>query len=207
MLQFSNYRDFTKFSKNKDIKKIEQPDKESEQNTGEIYINLFRISTSNRTNQYNGDFKVEVVINNSLAKVAADTGARVSVCSFRQARQWGLYDKIYKSNTKLKPFNSELISVKGQGLCSVSFNKNSVPVKWHIIAEDCEPILAGDKAAALGIITLNIKQGILIPINMTEKDLNEIQTCLAEYTHNFHGIGKLWRTTVSSFTSVQRSSQ
>ena len=83
MLQFSNYRDFTKFSKNKDIKKIEQPDKESEQNTGEIYINLFRISTSNRTNQYNGDFKVEVVINNSLAKVAADTGAKVSVCSLR----------------------------------------------------------------------------------------------------------------------------
>ena len=31
-----------------------------------------------------------------------------------------------------------------------------------------------------------------MPINMIEKDLNNrIQTCLAEYTHNFQGIGKL----------------
>ena len=32
-----------------------------------------------------------------------------------------------------------------------------------------------------------------MPINMIEKDLcyNEIQTCLAEYTHNFQGIGKI----------------
>ena len=46
--------------------------------------------------------------NNSLAKIITDTGAKVSVCSLRQAKQWGLYDKIYKPITKLKPFNSEL---------------------------------------------------------------------------------------------------
>ena len=184
---------FTKLCKNKDIKKVEQPDTESPQNTDETYnINLFRITTSNRTNQYNSGFKVEVIINNSLVKVIADTGAKVTVCSLRQAKQWGLYDKMYKSNAKLKPFNSELISVEEQALCSVSFNKNLVPVKWYIIAQDCEPILAGDKAVALGIITLNIKQGILMPINIIEKDLNnEIQTCLAEYTQNFQGIDKL----------------
>ena len=106
---------FTKFCKNKDIKKIEQSDSENQQNTDEIYnINLFRITTSsNRSNQYNGNFKVEVIVNNSLAKVIADTGAKVSVCSLRQAKQWGLSDKMYKSHTKLKPFNSELISVEG----------------------------------------------------------------------------------------------
>ena len=184
---------FTKFCKNKDIKKVEQPNTESQQNADEIYnINIFIITTSNRKNQYNLDFKVQVIINNSLAKVIADTGAKVTVCSLRQAKQWGLYDKMYKSNIKLKPFNSELISVEGQALCSVSFNKNSVLVKWYIIAQDCEPTLAGDKAVALGIITLNIKQGILMPFNMIEKDLsNEIQTCLGEYTHKFQGIDKL----------------
>ena len=61
-----------------------------------------------------------------------------------------MYDKIYKPNIKLKPFNSELISAEEQALCLVLFNKNSVPVKWHITAQDCEPILAGDKAVALG---------------------------------------------------------
>ena len=134
--------------------------------------------------------------------------AKVSVCSLRQVKQWGLYDKMHKSNTKLKPFNSELISVEGQAVCSVSCNKNSVPAKWYIIAQDCEPILAGDKAVALGIITFNIKQGVLLPINTIEKDLNnEIQTCLAEYTHNFQGIGKLKNHCVLSFVSIQRSSQ
>ena len=184
---------FTKFCKNKDIKKVEQPNTESQQNADEIYnINIFIITTSNRKNQYNLDFKVQVIINNSLAKVIADTGAKVTVCRLRQAKQWGLYDKMYKSNIKLKPFNSELISVEGQALCSVSFNKNSVLVKWYIIAQDCEPTLAGDKAVTLGIITLNIKQGILMPFNMIEKDLNnKIQTCLGEYTHKFQGIGKL----------------
>ena len=133
-------------------------------------------------------------------KVIADTGPEVSVCSLSQAKQWGLHNKIkqwglhnkmYKSSTKLKPFNSELTLVEEQALCSVSFNKNSVPVKWCIIAQDCEPILASDKAVALGIITLNIKQSILMPINMIEKDLNnETHTCLAEYIHNFQEIGK-----------------
>ena len=49
----------------KAIKKIKQPDKEIQQNTDEIY-------NTNLTNQYNDDFKVEVVINNSLVKVTAD---------------------------------------------------------------------------------------------------------------------------------------
>ena len=113
-----------------------------------------------------------VVINNSLAKFITDAGAKVSVCSLSQAKQWGFYDKIYKSNIKLKPFNSGLISVEGQALCSVSFNKDSVPVNWDIIVQDCAPILAGDKAVVFGIITLNIKQDIVMAINMIEKDLN-----------------------------------
>ena len=49
----------------------------------EVYnVNLFRITTLNvLKNQYNGDFKVEVVVNNTLATVIADTRANVSVCS------------------------------------------------------------------------------------------------------------------------------
>ena len=45
-------------------------------------VNLFRITTQNvLKSQYNGDFKVEVVVNNTLATVIADTGAKDSVCS------------------------------------------------------------------------------------------------------------------------------
>ena len=47
-------------------------------------VNLFRTSTTNSTaqnpkTQSNNEFKVEVIVNNTLATVKADTGARVSV--------------------------------------------------------------------------------------------------------------------------------
>ena len=160
----------------------------------EVYnVNLFRITTQNvLKNQYNGDFKVEVVVNNTLATVIADTGAKVSVCSLEQAKKWKLTDKMFSTNTKLKPFNSDPIKVERQAICAVTFGSNSVPVKWQIIAAECEPILAGNSAMALGIIEFNHKQGIIAPINMIHTDpKGEIQSCLAEYSHNFRGIGKL----------------
>ena len=160
----------------------------------EVYnVNLFRITTQNvLKNQYNGDFKVEVVVNNTLATVIADTGAKVSVCSLEQAKKWKLTDKMFSTNIKLKPFNSDPIKVKRQAICAVTFGSNSVPVKWQIIAAECEPILAGNSAMALGIIEFNHKQGIIAPINMIHTDpKGEIQSCLAEYSHNFRGIGKL----------------
>ena len=81
-------------------------------------------------------------------------------------------DKIFSTNTKLKPFNSYPVKVERQverqAICAVTFGSNSVPVKWQIIAAECVPILAG---------------------NSDPK--GEIQSSLAEYSHNFRGIGKL----------------
>ena len=85
-------------------------------------------------NQYNGDFKVEVVVNNTLATVIADTGAKVSVCSLEQTKKWKLTDKMFLTNTKLKPFNSDPVKAERQAICAVTFRSNSVPVKWQIIA-------------------------------------------------------------------------
>ena len=75
---------------------------------------------------------------------------------------------MFSTNTKLKPFNSDPVKVERQGICAVTFGSNSVPVKWQIIAAECESILAG---------------------NSDPK--GEIQGSLAEYSHNFRGIGKL----------------
>ena len=49
-------------------------------------VNLFRISTANLTSKNskthnNDEFKVEVIVNNTLTTVIADTGAKVSVYS------------------------------------------------------------------------------------------------------------------------------
>ena len=126
----------------------------------------------------------------------ADTRARVSVCSLRQAKKWKLTEKMFPSNTRLKPFDSNPIKVKGQAISTVTFGSNSVPVKWHIKPSDCEPILAWNSATALGIIEFNHKQGMLVPINMFDNDLQgKIQSFLAEYPHKFKGIGKTLKKT------------
>ena len=128
----------------------------------------------------------------TLMVFIADTGAKVSVCSLEQAKKWKLTDKMFSTNTKLKPFNSDPIKVERQAVCAVTFGSNSVPVKWHIIAAECEPILVGNSATALGIIEFNHKQGIIAPINMIHTDpKGEIQSCLAEYSHNLRGVSKL----------------
>ena len=99
---------------------------------------------------------------------------------------------MFSTNTKLKPFNSDPIKVERQAICAVTFGSNSVPVKWQITAAECEPIQAGTFATALGIIEFNCKQDIVAPINMIHTDpKGEIQSCLAEYSHTFQGIGKL----------------
>ena len=123
--------------------------------------------------------------------VVIDTGIKVSVCSLQQAKKWKLIDKMFPSNIKLKPFNSDPIKNEGQAICAVIFGSSS-NVKWHIISAECKPILGGSSAVSLGIITSNYKQGILAPTQMTDTDLNsEIQSCLARYTYNFQNIGKL----------------
>ena len=114
---------------------------------------------------------MEVIVNNILTTVIADTGGKISVCSLRKAKKWKLTEKMFPSNTRLKLFNSNPIKVEGHAISAITFGSNSVPVKWHIVASDCEPILAGNSATALGIIGFNHKQGTLAPINMTGNDL------------------------------------
>ena len=56
---FTTSKDMKTSKSQKGIKKIEQSDKESQLNIDEMHnINRFRITISNRANQYNGNFKI-----------------------------------------------------------------------------------------------------------------------------------------------------
>ena len=114
----------------------------------QVYV--FRVKSTQAINL--NDFKVELIINNRLDTVLADTGAAVSVCGEKHARKWGLMDRITKSHVKIKPYKSQAIPILGVSTCGVSVGNRSVPVKWHIIADYCEPIFAGSEAAQLGVI-------------------------------------------------------
>ena len=70
-------------------------DDEGSQDEDAYSINIFRIKSSaqsvkpKHTSQVHNkkDFKVQVIINNSLDTVVADTGARISVCGTTQAKK------------------------------------------------------------------------------------------------------------------------
>ena len=94
-------------------------------------VNIFRLQKreAERAELFNNDdFNVQLVINNHLDSVLADTGAKVSVCSLKQAKKWDLVDRMIPSKVRIKPYKSPVIPAVGESRCSVSFGKRSVPV-------------------------------------------------------------------------------
>ena len=161
-------------------------------------VNLFRIRTSTdkakpQLKKFNtSDFTVQVVVNNHLDRLVADTGARISVCGTAQARKWGILDRMVPSKVKIKPYSSDPIPVFGEARCAVTFGRTSIPVNWHIISGSCEPILSGNAALQLGIIQFNKSEDTFQPILMIKKEnQGNLQDILAKYPDNFNGLGKL----------------
>ena len=143
-------------------------------------------------NPHDEDFKVNLIINNHLDSVLADTGAKVSVCGVKQARKWDLISRMSKTNIKIKPYKSKVIPALGESRCSVSFGNNSVPVVWHIIDEDCEPVLAGIPSKQLGIIKFQSVPKPFMPVNMIKgEDKEGYQEILSRHPECFSGVGKL----------------
>ena len=193
---------FAKFCRrNRAVNQAEETNSEDEI----LSINIFKIdSTHPVTYQHPGsmyrkpDFKVQVIVNNSLASVIADTGAKVSVCGSKEAKSWGLLEKMQSSKIKIKPYNSEPIKVRGASRCAVTFGTRSIPVIWYIVDGLCEPILGGNSAVQLGIVQFNKQPDVLMPVHMIDSRCqvsikNEIQNILANYKGNFktEGFGKL----------------
>ena len=166
----------------------------SEDDESSIYnVNIFRIQRQDRiSDSAEEDFKVKLIINNHLDSVLADTGAKVSVCGVKQARKWKLLPRMTKTSVKIKPYKSKVIPALGESRCSVSFGNSSVPVVWHIIDEDCEPVLAGIPSKQLGIIKFQSMPGPFMPMNMIKsEDKQGLQEILSSYPECFTGIGKL----------------
>ena len=139
------------------------------------------------------DFKVQVIVNNSLATVLADTGASISVCGKAEAKRWNLLSRMVKTQAKIKPYNSPPIPISGTTKCAVTFGNSSIPVEWHIIDNPCEPVLAGRIAEELGIIKFDAKPTVFQPVQMIHSTDNKetLQNILQQFPQNFEGLGKL----------------
>ncbi len=177
----------------------QEPQQTGEQEQSDVYhINIFRITeTAQQQPLHKGrvttkDFNAQIVINNSLATVLADTGASISVCGREQARKWNLLSRMVPTNTKIKPYNSLTIPVMGIAKCAVTFGSTSIPVSWHIIDNPCEPVLAGQSAVQLGIISFDPQPEVYQPVRMIQSGNKEaLQAILQNFPQNFEGLGKL----------------
>ena len=158
-------------------------------------VNIFRLQkreTDRSEEGNNDDFTVQLVINNHLDSALADTGAKVSVCSLKQAKKWDLVDRMVTSKVRIKPYKSPVIPVVGESRCSVSFGERSVPVVWHIIKENCEPVLSGLLAKSLGIIKFQPQPEPFMPIKMIKLENKQtMQDILCKFPQVFKGTGKL----------------
>ena len=180
-------------SKEKQVNEVQEA-APSDEETPVYNVNLFRITNSKEA-KGNGDFRTELLINNHLDTVLADTGAGISVCSLDAEKRWDIVDRMCDTTLRIKPYKSKTIPAIGVSTCSVSFGDRTVPVQWYIIEEPCEAILSGSKASQLKIVTFNRTPEILKPINMIElKDSNlkgDLQKIIASKSTVFKGIGKL----------------
>ena len=97
------------------VKTVETCAAQDNEDTGDedtYNINLFVINSSRRSpkpklrsavkNRH--DFSAQVIINTSLDRVLADTGAKVSVCGTVEAKKWGILDKLIPSAKKIHPY-------------------------------------------------------------------------------------------------------
>ena len=191
---------------------------ESEQNheeedTSDTYtLNIWRIKTCHSNPRFQAnknkdedaiDFHARVLVKNKLVNMLADTGAKVSVIGMKQAKDWGLLSLLQPSSVKIRPYQSAPIPVRGKITTAVTFGSTTIPVEFQILPGSCEPILAGAKAAHLGILVFqgdahNHVSDIYAMIDNEEADTVEgkefytdIQNILTPYPHCFAGIGHL----------------
>ena len=198
----------------KDAKKLEASTEESEEEEADTYrLNIFKLKTSQSVPQYSTknriDFKSRVVVNNRYTKILVDTGAKVSVCGMKQARAWGLLDRMIPSSVRIHPYNSPPILIRGTARCAVTFKERSVPVEFHVLPGSCEPILAGNQALQLKIITFDDTDDVYNPVLMIDNETSlgdngkfskDIEIILSNYPHNFKGLGKLKDCQVKLYT-------
>ena len=191
-----------------------QEDSPSEEDGDTYALNIWRIKTSHSSPRYQSrkkvkevdedfDFHARVLVKNKLVKILADTGAKVSVIGMKQAKDWGLLDLLQPSSVKIRPYQSAPIPVRGKITTAVTFGSTTIPVEFQVLPGSCEPILAGAKAAQLGILVFqgdafgcvnNIRAMVGEAEDNTAEGkefYNDIQSILSPYPHCFTGIGCL----------------
>ena len=177
---------------------------DDDQEASDTYrLNVWPVKTSKSTPKFvagrkDETFKKRLVVNNRMAKLLCDTGAKVSVCGMKQAAEWGLLDRMTPSKIRIHPYKSQPIPIRGIATCAVSFKDRVIPVDFHILPGSCEPILSGSHALQLKIISFDDEEEPFNPILMVDAKNKEegefsykIQDILTPFPHNFKGRGLL----------------
>ena len=103
--------------------------------------------------------------------------------------------------------------MKGVAVCGVTFGDRTVPVRFHILPGSCPPILDGNSAVHLSVISVQGKSGsdnaVYSTLSMVHTDQTAaegkkfsatLNNLLSKYSTNFNGLGKLNNHTVKLYS-------
>ena len=212
---------FAKVCQRKDVKSAavepeeEQSDDDDEVHDTYVMNNVWRVKSNNHNPRWRSkgsythpeyskshNFKTTAMVNNKLTKLLADTGAKVSVCGMKQAKDWGILHLLQPSSAKIRPYQSEPIQVRGTCTVGVTFKNRTVPVVFHVLPGSCESILAGKMAEELNILIFQgdgpYSANTVYSMIEAEREsaegkqfFNDIQYIVSSYPQCFKGIGHL----------------
>ena len=130
-------------------------------------------------------YQVEVVINEQVVNMFADTGADISVMSVKKAEEIGL--ALNKTKMKIRPYGAKPIKCKGYYVGPAMHGDAVTNVRIYVVDKEVETLLSGQASEALGIIKFN-KHHAIRQIQTTK---NAKKHPLVNFPEVFEGVGKL----------------
>ena len=114
-----------------------------------------------------------------------DTGADINVMPMSEAKRLNL--PIQHSRMKIYPYGGKPYRVKGKYEGTTSFGDTIIPTTWYIVGKKVEPLLSGESAERLGIISFNGEK--VSHIYSTRGDKNKF--FIRKFPVAFEGTGTL----------------
>ena len=143
-----------------------------------------------RARQTQNRYQLRVIINERIAPVYCDTGADISICSYKTAKKLKL--NLQDTKMRIRPYGSRAMDCKAEYTGTIRHKDNSVNATIYVLKQKVETLLSGPVCEALGIIQFN---GPAIRAVQQEPQSDEHSpekvSLISKFPTIFKGLGKL----------------
>ena len=135
-------------------------------------------------------YQIEVVVNENVVPVFADTGADISVMSLKVAKQIKL--PLNKTKVKIRPYGSKPLKCVGYYEGTIMYGSTVANSRIYVIKQPVETLLSGRLCEELQILKFHPQPSMDTqpPVRSVSAD-NYKESLIQQYPNVFKGIGKL----------------